>query len=216
MHRCRYGDRQVFQGLTTRILRGDRIGIVGPNGAGKSSLLKLLLGELEPTTGRVRRGGRLEVAYYDQQRAQLDLDVPVTHNINARSDFVMVNGENRHVSGYLRDFLFRPDQLLTPARALSGGERNRLLLAQALCAARQPAGHGRTDQRPGHRHAGPAAGTGGWNFPARCCWSATIAPSSTTSSPACWCWKAMAACRISWVATATGRAGAMHAMRRAQ
>jgi len=131
-----YGDRIVFRGLTTRILRGERIGIVGPNGAGKSSLLKLLLGELEPTSGRVRRGGRQEVAYYDQQRAQLDLDAPVTHNINARSDFVSVNVENRHVSGYLRDFLFRPDQLLTPARALSGGERNRLLLARLFA---QPA-----------------------------------------------------------------------------
>ena len=131
-----YGDRIVFRGLTTRILRGERIGIVGPNGAGKSSLLKLLLGELEPTSGRVRRGGRQEIAYYDQQRAQLDLDAPVTHNINARSDFVSVNGENRHVSGYLRDFLFRPDQLLTPARALSGGERNRLLLARLFA---QPA-----------------------------------------------------------------------------
>ncbi len=131
-----YGDRQVFRGLTTRIVRGDRIGIVGPNGVGKSSLLKLLLGELEPTSGRVRRGGRLEIAYYDQQRAQLDLAAPVTHNINARSDFVSVNGENRHVSGYLRDFLFRPDQLLTPASALSGGERNRLLLAKLFA---QPA-----------------------------------------------------------------------------
>src|SRR6478609_4828429 len=110
-----YGGRQIFGGLTTRILRGERIGIVGPNGAGKSTLLKLLLGEIEPSSGRVRRGGRQEVAYYDQQRAQLDLDAPVTHNINARSDFVLVNGENRHVSSYLRDFLFRPEQLLTPA-----------------------------------------------------------------------------------------------------
>jgi ATP-binding cassette subfamily F protein uup len=84
----------------------------------------------------VRRGSRQEVAYYDQQRAQLDLDAPVTHNINARSDFVMINGENRHVSGYLQDFLFRPEQLLTPARALSGGERNRLLLARLFA---QPA-----------------------------------------------------------------------------
>ncbi len=131
-----YGERRIFGGLTTRILRGERIGIVGPNGAGKSTLLKLLLGELEPTTGRVRRGGRLEIAYYDQQRAQLDLDAPVAHNINARSDFVLVNGQNRHISGYLRDFLFRPDQLLTPARALSGGERNRLLLARLFA---QPA-----------------------------------------------------------------------------
>jgi ATP-binding cassette subfamily F protein uup len=131
-----YGGRTIFSGFTTRILRGERIGIVGPNGAGKSTLLKLLLGELEPSSGRVRRGGRLEIAYYDQQRAQLDLDAPVAHNINARSDFVLVNGQNRHVSGYLRDFLFRPDQLLTPAGALSGGERNRLLLARLFA---QPA-----------------------------------------------------------------------------
>jgi ATP-binding cassette subfamily F protein uup len=131
-----YGDREIFSGLTARILRGERIGIVGPNGVGKSTLLKLLLGEIEPSQGHVRRGTRLEVAYYDQQRAQLELDAPVTHNINARSDFVMVNGENRHVSGYLQDFLFRPEQLLTPARALSGGERNRLLLARLFA---QPA-----------------------------------------------------------------------------
>jgi ABC transport system ATP-binding/permease protein len=131
-----FGDRQIFTGLTTRILRGERIGIVGPNGAGKSTLLKLLLGEIEPSEGIVRRGSRQQVAYYDQQRAQLDLDAPVTHNINARSDFVMVNGENRHVSGYLQDFLFRSEQLRTPARALSGGERNRLLLARLFA---QPA-----------------------------------------------------------------------------
>jgi ABC transport system ATP-binding/permease protein len=125
-----FDGRTIFEGLTTRILRGERIGIVGPNGAGKSTLLKLLLGELAPVTGQVRLGTRQEVAYYDQQRAQLDLDATVSHNITARSDFVQVNGENKHVSGYLRDFLFRPEQLRTPARALSGGERNRLLLAR--------------------------------------------------------------------------------------
>ncbi len=131
-----FGGHTVFRGLNTRILRGERIGIVGPNGAGKSTLLKLLLGELAPSSGRVRRGGRQQVAYYDQQRAQLDLDAPVARNINAQGDFVSINGQSRHVSGYLRDFLFRPDQLLTPASALSGGERNRLLLARLFA---QPA-----------------------------------------------------------------------------
>jgi ATP-binding cassette subfamily F protein uup len=113
-----------------RIQRGDRIGIVGPNGVGKSTLIKLLLGELEPTAGTVKRGTRLEVAYYDQQREQLDLDRSVSDNVTDRNDFVQVGGESRHVTSYLRDFLFRPDQLRTPARALSGGERNRLLLAR--------------------------------------------------------------------------------------
>jgi ABC transport system ATP-binding/permease protein len=130
------GGREVIRNFSCRILRGERIGIVGPNGAGKSTLIRLLLGEIEPSSGRVRRGGRLELAYYDQQRAQLDLRATVSENINARSDYVRINGENRHISGYLRDFLFRPDQLRTPAGALSGGERNRLLLARLFA---QPA-----------------------------------------------------------------------------
>lgn len=125
-----YGARTVIRGLTTRILRGDRIGIVGANGAGKSTLLRLLLGEIEASAGSVRRGTRLEVAYYDQQREQLDLDASVAENVAARNDHVVINGQSRHVATYLRDFLFRPEQLRTPARALSGGERNRLLLAR--------------------------------------------------------------------------------------
>ena len=125
-----FGERCVIRDFDARIMRGDRLGIVGPNGAGKSTLLKLLLGELEPTRGRLSRGARREVAYYDQQRAQLDLEASVADNVNDGNPFVPVAGENRHVTGYLRDFLFRPDQLLTPAKALSGGERNRLLLAR--------------------------------------------------------------------------------------
>ena len=125
-----FGERCIIRDFDVRIMRGDRIGIVGPNGAGKSTLLKILLGQLEPTCGRVVRGARLEVAYYDQQREQLDLDASVSDNVNDGNAFVPIAGENRHVSGYLRDFLFRPDQLLTPAKALSGGERNRLLLAR--------------------------------------------------------------------------------------
>lgn len=125
-----FGERCIIRDFDARIMRGDRIGIVGPNGAGKSTLLKLLLGEVEATSGRLKRGARLEVAYYDQQREQLDLESSVTDNVNDGNSFVPIAGENRHVSGYLRDFLFRPDQLLTPAKALSGGERNRLLLAR--------------------------------------------------------------------------------------
>jgi ABC transport system ATP-binding/permease protein len=93
-------------------------------------LIKALFGEIEPTAGTVRRGSRLEIAYYDQERLQLNLDASVMENVSGRNDQVVVNGESRHVAGYLRDFLFRPEQLNTPARALSGGERNRLLLAR--------------------------------------------------------------------------------------
>ena len=125
-----FDDHVVIRDLDLKIQRGDRVGIVGPNGAGKSTLLKLLLGELEPSTGKVIRGTRLEAAYYDQQRARLDLSASVQDNVNDGNTFVPIGGENRHVSGYLRDFLFRPDQLRTPASALSGGERNRLLLAK--------------------------------------------------------------------------------------
>jgi ATP-binding cassette subfamily F protein uup len=125
-----FGERTIIRGLTVTIGRGDRIGIIGPNGAGKSTLLRLLLGELTPSSGRVEIGTKLQVAYYDQQRAQLKLDKSVMENVSERSDQVIVNGQARHVSGYLRDFLFRPEQLRTPASALSGGERNRLLLAR--------------------------------------------------------------------------------------
>jgi ATP-binding cassette subfamily F protein uup len=125
-----FGHEPIIADFSARIMRGDRIGIVGPNGAGKTTLIKLLLGEIEPSSGRIRHGSRLELAYYDQQREQLALDESVMENVSGRNDQVIVNGQSRHVSGYLRDFLFRPDQLKTPARALSGGERNRLLLAR--------------------------------------------------------------------------------------
>lgn len=125
-----FGERHVIRDLSTRIMRGDRIGIVGPNGAGKSTLIKLLLGELQPDSGTIKHGTKLEIAYFDQQRDQLKLEESVMDNVVDRGDHVTINGQARHVSSYLRDFLFRPEQLKTPARALSGGERNRLLLAR--------------------------------------------------------------------------------------
>jgi ATP-binding cassette subfamily F protein uup len=131
-----FDGRVIIRDFSARIMRGDRIGLVGPNGIGKSTLIRALLGERAPDSGEVRRGARLEVAYYDQERAQLQLDETVMQNVSGRNDHVVINGQGRHVAGYLRDFLFRPEQLNTPARALSGGERNRLLLARLFA---QPA-----------------------------------------------------------------------------
>jgi ATP-binding cassette subfamily F protein uup len=125
-----FAGRTIIRDFSARIMRGDRIGLVGPNGIGKSTLIRTLLGDQAPDSGTVRRGTRLEVAYYDQERAQLQLDESVMQNVSGRNDHVVINGQGRHVAGYLRDFLFRPEQLHTPARALSGGERNRLLLAR--------------------------------------------------------------------------------------
>ena len=125
----RYGDRVVIHDLSTRILRGDRIGIIGPNGSGKSTLLKLILGELEPTSGAVVLGTRLQLAYFDQHRRILDPEKTVRENMSD-SDYVTVRGRPRHVIGYLKDFLFPPQRIDSPVKALSGGERNRLLLAK--------------------------------------------------------------------------------------
>ncbi len=110
--------------------RGDRIGLIGPNGAGKTTLLRLLLGELEPDAGEVRRGANVQVAYYDQQREQLDPERTVFDTVGDGNDTVTVNGVTKHVHGYLRDFLFSPERARSPVKALSGGERNRLLLAR--------------------------------------------------------------------------------------
>ena len=124
------GDRALIRGLNTRILRGDRVGIIGPNGVGKSSLIRLLLGELEPDSGRLRRGTGLEVAYFDQQRATLDPDASVLDNVAEGRDRIEIGGGTRHLMSWLRDFLFEPERARQPVRALSGGERNRLLLAR--------------------------------------------------------------------------------------
>jgi ATP-binding cassette subfamily F protein uup len=122
----------VIRDFTTRVLRGDRVGLIGPNGAGKTTLLRLFLGELQPDQGDIRRGTNVVVGYYDQQREQLDPERTVFDTVGDGNDTVTVNGERRHVHGYLRDFLFSPDRARSPVKALSGGERNRLLLARLL------------------------------------------------------------------------------------
>jgi ATP-binding cassette subfamily F protein uup len=126
-----FGNGPVIADFSTRIMRGDRIGIVGPNGCGKTTLIKLLMGELEPTRGSIRRGTALMPAYFDQQRATLDPAASLMDNVTGGSgDTVTIDGRARHVSGYLRDFLFPPERLRAPVSMLSGGERNRLLLAK--------------------------------------------------------------------------------------
>ena len=125
-----YGDRTVVRDFSARIMRGDRIGFIGPNGAGKTTLLKLILGEIEPDEGTVRRGTRQSVAYFDQMREQLDPELPLTEVISPGSEFIEIGGERKHVIGYLGDFLFAPQRARSPVKSLSGGERNRLLLAR--------------------------------------------------------------------------------------
>ena len=125
-----FGGRVVVRDYSQRILRGDRVGLIGPNGSGKTTLLRLLLGELAPDSGEVRRGARLQVAYFDQQREQLDPDATLADSVNEGNTTVIVNGQPRHVVGYLADFLFPRERVQSPVRSLSGGERNRLMLAR--------------------------------------------------------------------------------------
>jgi ABC transport system ATP-binding/permease protein len=124
------GDRAIVRDLTTTIMRGDRVGLIGPNGSGKTTLLRLLLGELTPDAGTIRMGTGLETAYFDQLREQLDPERSVFDSVADGAEFVQVGDARRHVHGYLEDFLFRPERARTPVGALSGGERNRLLLAR--------------------------------------------------------------------------------------
>jgi len=122
--------RTLIRDFTSRILRGDKIGLIGPNGAGKTTLLKLILGELEADSGSVKRGTKLEIAYFDQFREQLDEEMSVADVISQGNDFVEIAGQKKHVMSYLEDFLFSPERARSPVRSLSGGERNRLLLAR--------------------------------------------------------------------------------------
>ncbi len=123
-------DKTLVSDFSTVILRGDRIGVIGPNGAGKTTLLRLLLSELPPDRGTVKQGTRLQISYFDQLRSQLDEERSIIDNVAEGSDSVEVNGQSKHIVGYLQDFLFTPERMRTPVKALSGGERNRLLLAK--------------------------------------------------------------------------------------
>jgi ATP-binding cassette subfamily F protein uup len=125
-----WGDKRIVDGFSTTIIRGDKVGILGPNGCGKTTLLRILLGELKPQMGRVRLGTGIRVAYFDQLRAQLDEDKTLRENIGGGNDMITVGGGSRHVVGYLQEFLFSPERIMSPVSSLSGGERNRLLLAK--------------------------------------------------------------------------------------
>jgi ATP-binding cassette subfamily F protein uup len=120
----------IVKDFSATILRGDKVGLIGPNGAGKTTLLKLILGELQPTSGAIRQGTRLEVAYFDQMRSSLNLDATLADTISPGSEWVEFAGQRKHVMSYLNDFLFSPERANSPVRTLSGGERNRVLLAR--------------------------------------------------------------------------------------
>jgi ATP-binding cassette subfamily F protein uup len=125
-----FGEKTVIRNFSGTILRGDKIGLLGPNGAGKTTLLKLILGELEPDSGKIRRGTNLQVAYFDQMRDKLDLDATLEDFISPGSEWIEIGSQKKHVKSYLSDFLFSPARANSPVRSLSGGERNRLLLAR--------------------------------------------------------------------------------------
>ena len=125
-----FGDNTIVRGFTATLLRGDKVGLIGPNGAGKTTLLKLILGELAPDSGKVRQGSNLQVAYFDQMRNALDLDATLEDFISPGSEWIEIGNQRKHVKSYLGDFLFSPARAGSPVRSLSGGERNRLLLAR--------------------------------------------------------------------------------------
>ncbi len=125
-----YGDRVIVRDFTATLMRGDKVGLVGPNGVGKTTMLKLILGEIAPDSGQIRVGTNLQVAYFDQMRAQLDPERSLLDTISPGSDWIEINGVRKHVMSYLGDFLFSPERARSPVKSLSGGERNRLLLAR--------------------------------------------------------------------------------------
>jgi ATP-binding cassette subfamily F protein uup len=124
------GGQNLVQDFSTVVMRGDKIGLIGDNGVGKTTLIRMLLGDLAPDTGKVTHGTQLSVNYFDQLRSALDLEATVVDNVGQGSDYIEINGQRKHILGYLQDFLFSPQRARTPVKALSGGERNRLLLAK--------------------------------------------------------------------------------------
>lgn len=125
-----FGDHKILEDFDFLLMRGDRVGLIGPNGVGKSTLLKVILGQLTPDEGKVRLGTKIEVAYFEQLRSQLDLEKSVIDNVSEGRDSITIGGQNKHIIGYLNDFLFTPERSRTPVKALSGGEKNRVLLAR--------------------------------------------------------------------------------------
>lgn len=125
-----YGDNVIVKDFSCRVMRGDKVGLLGSNGSGKSTLLKMILGELQPDSGKIQRGTNLSIAYFDQMRAQLNEEMILTETISQGSEFIEINGKRKHVISYLEDFLFAPERARSPVKSLSGGERNRLLLAR--------------------------------------------------------------------------------------
>ena len=125
-----YQGATLIKDFSLKVMRGDRIGLIGNNGVGKSTLLRILLGEIKPDQGTVKLGTNLEIAYFDQLRQDLELDKTIAENIGEGKDYIYLNGKQRHVVGYLKNFLFSPKRAMTPVKALSGGERNRVILAK--------------------------------------------------------------------------------------
>lgn len=125
-----FGDKPLIKNFNFSLMRGDKVGIIGPNGAGKSTLVKLLMGDIAPNSGNIEMGTQLEIAYFDQLRTKLDLEATVIDNVGEGSDFIDIHGKKRHVISWLQDFMFTPERARSPVKSLSGGERNRLLLAK--------------------------------------------------------------------------------------